>query len=322
MANSKNILVTGATGFVGACLVHRLVKRKNDNIHIILRRSSDTWRIKDILKRLNLHYADLIDSREIKKIVKKVKPQMIYHLATYGAYPFQKGPEKIFQANVFGTLNLLEACAEVGFKAFVNTGSSSEYGTKSRAMSEKHLLEPNSYYGLAKASQTLLCQHFARENNLPIVNLRLFSPYGYYEEPTRLIPTLINSCLEGKDLNLVSPGIARDFSFVDDVIDAYLKVPSRAGELSGQILNIANGKQHIIKEVVSLVVKITGATVKANWGAMPARSHDTNVWLADISKAKRLLEWQPKNDLEEGLGKTINWFRNNRKQFGERYVVR
>ncbi len=305
MANSKNILVTGATGFVGACLARRLIKNK-DKVHIILRQNSNIWRIKDVLKELNLHRADLTDFREIKKI----KPQVIYHLATYGAYPFQKDPKKIFQTNVLGTLNLLNACLEVGFDMFINTGSSSEYGNKSKPMSEKDLLEPNTYYSLAKASQTLLCQHLARENNLPIITLRLFSVYGPYEEPTRLVPILINNCLNDKDLSLAWPKTARDFIFVDDVVAAYLKV-ARSTKLAGHIFNIGTGKQSSLKEIVSVVVKITKARVKQNWGAIPGRPFDTNIWLADISKTKKMLNWQPRYNLEAGLKKTVNWFKKN-----------
>ena len=309
MSIPKSILVTGATGFVGAYLVHRLVRGK-DKIHVILRKNSDTWRIRDILKRLNLHYADLTKFQEVKRIVKKIKPQVIYHLATYGAYPFQKDPKKIFQTNVLGTLNFLNVCAEIGFDVFINTGSSSEYGTKLKPMSEKDLLEPNTYYALAKASQTLLCQYLARENNLPIVTLRLFSVYGPYEESSRLVPVLINNCLKGNDLSLASPKTARDFIFVDDVVSAYLRA-ARLPRLAGHIFNIGTGKQSSLKDVVSAVVKITGAKVKQNWGTMPGRPFDTNTWLADISKTKKMLNWQPKYNLKAGLKKTVNWFKKN-----------
>jgi len=309
MNNPKNILVTGATGFVGACLVRQLIKNKN-KVHIILRQNSNIWRIRDILKRLNLHRADLTDSGQVKKIVKKIKPQVIYHLATYGAYPFQKDPKKIFQTNVLGTLNLLNACLEVDFDIFINTGSSSEYGNKSKPMSEKDLLEPNTYYSLAKASQTLLCQHLAREDNLPIITLRLFSVYGPYEESTRLVPTLINNCLNDKDLSLAWPKTARDFIFVDDVIAAYLKA-TRLPKLAGHIFNIGTGQQSSLEDIVSVVVKITRAKVKQNWGAIPGRPFDTNTWLANISKAKKMLNWQPKYNLEAGLKKTVNWFKEN-----------
>ena len=307
MARSKNILITGATGFIGACLVHRLVKGR-DKIHIILRRNSDTWRIKDILNKLNLHYADLNNARGVKRVIQKIKPQIVFHLAAYGNYLEES--KKNLETNIFGTLNLLEACNKREYDIFINTGSSSEYGTKSKPMSEKDLLEPNSYYAVAKAGQTLLCQHLAREKKLPIITLRPFAVYGPYEKPRRLVPTLINNCLKGKDLSLVWSKTARDFVFVDDVVDAYLKT-AQSPNLAGHIFNIGTGEQSSLRDIVSLVVKMTGAKVKQNWGTMPGRTFDTNIWLADISKARKMLNWQPKYNLEEGLRKTINWFRRN-----------
>ena len=189
-------------------------------------------------------------------------------------------------------------------------------------MSENDLLEPNSYYGVAKASQTLLCQSLAKNNNLPIVNLRLFSPYGPYEEPTRLIPILINSCLIGKDLNLVSKKTVRDFNFIDDIVDAFLKTASNANKLSGEILNIANGKQRTLEEVVSLIINLTKSKSKLNWGGMKDYSPETGIWEADISKAKKLLKWQPNYDLERGIKETINWFKKNRNKYRNKYVIR
>jgi len=322
MFEEKNILVTGATGFVGACLTHRLIKGK-DNIHIILRKSSDAWRIKDILKKLKLHYVDLINRQQVVQEVKKIKPKIIYHLATYGGYHFQKEPKKILETNIFSTLNLLSACAETGFDAFVNTGSSSEYGTKSKPMSEGDLLEPGTYYGIAKASQTLLCQYLAKNDNLPVATLRLFSPYGPYEEPTRLIPVLINSCLTGKELNLISPKVVRDFNFIDDVINAFLKVPSKINKLSGQIINIADGKQRTLKEVVNIITANIPCRSKVNWEMEKVgRPYDTDIWQANISKARKLLNWRPKYSLEKGLLKTIIWFEKNREKFGDKYVIK
>jgi len=307
MAKLKNILITGATGFVGACLVHRLVRGRN-KIHIILKQQSDTWRLKDILKKLNLHYVDLTNSRKVEKIIKKIKPQIIYHLAACGNYLEES--REILETNIFGTFNLLEACNKIGYDIFINTGSSSEYGTKFKPMSEKDLLEPNSYEAITKAGQTLLSQHLAREKKLPIITLRLFSVYGPYEKASRLVPTLINNCLRGKDLSLASPKTARDFVFIDDVVEAYLKAAQNP-KLAGYIFNIGTGKQSSLKDIVSMAVKITKAKVKQNWRTMSGRSFDTNIWLADISQTKKMLKWQPKYNLEKGLRKTVNWFKKN-----------
>ena len=316
----KRVIITGGTGFVGANLVRRLLHDGHE-VHLLVRPGYTWWRIESIQSDLHLHEVILGDEAGLTKVVGRIQPDWVFHLAVYGAYSSQTDLHQMIQTNINGLINLLKACTKSGFESFINTGSSSEYGSKYRPMSEDDLLEPNTYYGITKAAQTLFCQHWAREKTVPIVTLRLFSPYGYYEEPDRFIPTLINSCLGGKDLSLVSSETARDFIFIDDVVDSYLIATSRVTDLSDQIINIGGGEQHTIKEVVSLALKITNTKVSAKWGAMPDRSFDTDIWQADISRAKRLLKWQPKFNLEGGLRKTVDWFKENRNEFNKKYAL-
>lgn len=309
MINSKTILITGATGFVGSCLTHRLI-REDCDLHIIKREQSNIWRIKDILNRVVVHNVDLIDADSLEKLVKRIKPEIIFHTATYGSYPFQRDVNKIIQTNMMGTVNLVNVCLKVGFNIFVNTGSSSEYGAKSKPMNETDLLEPNDNYGVAKASATLFCQAKARSEGLPIVTLRLFSPYGYYEELARLVPSVIISCLTGKNPKVSSPEPVRDFVFIEDVLDAYIKA-ANVPNAGGEIFNIGYGQQHSVGEVVNKIIKLTGVKVNSEWGVIPKRIDEPTVWQADISKAKDILKWEPKHNLEEGLNKTIKWFEKN-----------
>lgn len=306
MKKPKNILITGASGFVGANLARRLVKSR-DKIHIIIRKNSNLWRLKDILPKLKIHYADLLDIKKVEAVVKKIKPEVIYHLATFSNYLAES--KELLKTDIFGVLNLLNACQKTGFEIFINTGSSSEYGAKTKPTKESDILEPNSYYAAAKSCQTLLCQHLAWDKKLPIITLRLFSVYGPYEMP-RLIPTLIKNCLNNRDLNLASPRTNRDFVFVEDAVSAYLKAAQKP-KLAGQIFNIGSGEQSTLKNVVENIVKLTNSKAKQNWNVYPSRDFDTNIWVADISKAKKLLNWRPRHNLEQGLKKTINWFKKN-----------
>lgn len=309
MRNLKTVLITGATGFVGSCLIHKLVN-VNYDIHIIKREQSDVWRIKDILNRIESHNVDLFDRNGLEKLVKNIRPEIIFHTATYGGYPFQKDTNKIIQTNIIGTVNLVNACSKNGFDIFVNTGSSSEYGIKSKPMSEEDLLEPIDSYGVSKGAATLFCQAKAKSERLPIVTLRLFSPYGYYEELTRLIPSVIKSCLLGENPKVSSPNSIRDFIFIENVLDAYMRV-IEASDIDGEIFNIGYGKQHSVGEVVDKIVRLTGNKVKPVWGSVPKRSNEPTIWQADISKAKDILKWEPKHNMDEGLSKTIKWFEKN-----------
>jgi len=303
----KRILVTGAAGAIGAVLVRRLLAEGHE-VHVVLKHSSRSWRLADIAADLRTYHTDLTDEDGVAALVGTIRPQVIYHLATHGAYPFQRNADGIIQSNILGTWNLLKASERVDYELFVNTGSSSEYGFKEYAMRETDLLEPNSYYSVAKCAQSLLCQHAAKVRARPINTLRLFSVYGPFEEPSRLIPTLIRHCLEGKDVTLVEPDTARDFVYVEDVVDAYLRI-ERLAALSGEIINVGTGVQRTLREVVELVLRHTGAAVRCHWGAMPAREWDAKTWVADCTKSRRLLGWHPSTSLEDGLGRTVQWMR-------------
>lgn len=308
---AKKFLITGATGFIGSMLLRKLISIKED-VEIILRENSNTWRINDILKNIQIHYSDLSNLEELKSIIDKIKPTVIYHLATHGAYSYQKDANLIIKTNILGTWNLLQACNETEYELFINTGSSSEYGRKNFAMRENDALEPESYYAVSKCAQTLLCSNVAKQENKPIINLRPFSVYGPYEEPKRFIPTLLKSLFLKEEINLVSPEISRDQIFIDDVIEAYLKIDEMK-KFQGECFNVGTGIQSSIKEVVETAIKVTKVKIKLNWDTMVPRSWDTKNWVADISKVRQLLYWKPKISLEEGIFLTWKWFLNNNK---------
>jgi len=305
----KKVLITGSTGFIGTNLVRRFLKIGAE-IHILTRTTSNKWRIKDVLKYVNEYCVDLLDYEKLEPIILDIKPEMIFHTATYGGYPFQKDVDKIIQANFIGTVNLVNACKKADFELFANTGSSSEYGVKSKPMTEEDILEPANDYGVSKAAATLYCQAVARREKIPIVTLRLFSPYGYYEEPTRLIPSVVISCLKGINPEVSSSNSVRDFIFIEDVIDAYMKI-AEASDINGEIFNIGYGKQHSVGEVVSKIVELTGNYIRPKWGSVSPRANEPNIWQADIAKAKDVLRWEPKYSLEKGLTNTVKWFMEN-----------
>src|SRR4030043_776420 len=155
MLDEKKILITGASGFVGSVLLRRIVsKYQKSKPFILLRESSNIWRIKDILKKVNVLELDLSDYRKLKEKIQKIKPDVILHLAAYGAYPSQNSLDEAIKTNILGTSNLLLALDGIDYQIFVNTGSSSEYGYKNHPMKETDCIEPASYYAATKASAT------------------------------------------------------------------------------------------------------------------------------------------------------------------------
>jgi nucleoside-diphosphate-sugar epimerase len=305
----KSILVTGGAGFIGANLVRKLLLVNHD-VNLLIRSSTDLWRLKDVLSRLKIYKADISDKQSLTKIMTKISPKTIIHLATYSQYRNQEEFEQMVETNINGTLNLLTASKDIDYDIFVNTGSSSEYGIKENPMKETDLLEPISFYAATKSSATFLCQVFSKEYKKPIVTLRPFSAYGPYEEQGRFIPTIVKAIIKNKPIKLTPGNQRRDFICINDIVDIYVKALSHGSELSGQILNMGTGIEYTNDEVVQALFKVANKKIKIEKGAYQKRLWDTPHWVADISKTKKLLNWKPKFTLEQGLRYTYNWYRH------------
>jgi nucleoside-diphosphate-sugar epimerase len=301
----KPILITGASGFVGSNLTRYLVK-KGIRVNIIIKKSSNVWRLKDIFENLNVYYADISNKKKIQTIIKKIKPKTIFHLATHGAYSSQSNTDRIKSTILDGTINLINECSKYRFDAFINTGSSSEYGFKDKKMKENDLLVPNSYYSLFKSSATMFCQYMSLKNNLPITTIRPFHVYGPYEEPSRLIPTLLKKLTGNKKVKLVSPDISRDLIYIDDVVNFYILI-AKKNKLRGEIFNLGYGKKTTIKNIYDYLRKITNYKNFNKWSTMKNRSWDQKVWFSDMTHVKKKLKWNPKIDYKKGLYQTLIW---------------
>ncbi len=306
----KRVIITGATGFVGANLAGRLIQ-EGHKVYLLVRNEHQNWRIENLLPHPRLIRVDMLDQKNLFHEIERIHPDWIFHLATYGAYSWQEDLRQAIDTNFLGTVNLLEACREIGFEAFINTGSSSEYGVKDHAPTEDEYLEPNSYYAVSKASATLFCRYTAQRFQLPIYTLRLYSVYGPYEEPKRLIPTLILKGLQGVLPPLVHPNIVRDLIYIDDVINAYMFVASSANVLPwGDIYNIGTGKQITLREIVDITKELFKIQKDPEWGSMENRSWDTYNWVANHEKLSSA-GWIPNYDFRSGYVKTIDWFKQN-----------
>ena len=218
---SKRVLLTGGSGFVGANLARRLLEEGHE-LHLLLRPGYLPWRIEGVLEHSGSSEVDMMDGERLGRLVERLRPEWVFHLATHGAYSEQTDPDRIVETNVLCTIKLLEACTRVGFEAFVNAGTSSEYGLKRRPPPESERLEPNSVYAITKAAATHFCRYMGHRSGLHVPTLRLYSVFGPYEEPTRLVPQILVRGLEGTLPPLAAPETARDFVYVDDVVDAFL----------------------------------------------------------------------------------------------------
>lgn len=304
----KRVILTGGTGFVGANLARRLL-RDGHELHLLVRPGYQPWRIEEIRKDTQLHELHLHDVEAVARAVSEIRPEWVFHLAAHGAYSWQTDWEQMVRTNIQGTMSLLTACRKTGFEAFVNTGSSSEYGFKDHAPAEDEAIEPNSHYAVTKAAATLFCRQTAQSQRVHVPTLRLYSVFGPYEELGRLLPALIMRGLKGELPPLADPGVARDFVYVDDVIEAYLLAATVRTPEWGPIYNVGTGVQTTLREAVAAAREVMGIMAEPVWNAMPNRKWDASVWVGDNRKIREQLAWQPRHTFAEGLRLMRDWFR-------------
>lgn len=305
-----SVLITGACGFVGSHLLERLVSEDTPDIHIIVKPTTNTRRIQPFLNRVHIHTIDITRERHVHHLVQTIRPTTIFHLAarTFGAHPrYTKPSADMLRVNIFGTHNLLKACARLKTCMFINTGSSSEYGKKDAPMREDMCIEPDTLYGISKATASHLCRQMSHSSGMPAVTLRLFSPYGPEEDAGRFIPTAFASFIAGKQPHFLStPACVRDYIFIDDVINAYISA-SKNRLLAGEILNIGSGHEYTLSFVAQTIQQLCHSDIPPVWSTTKQAEWEPAHWRADIEKAKNVLGWKPNHTLEEGLRKTYRY---------------
>ncbi|MCX5726132.1 MAG: NAD-dependent epimerase/dehydratase family protein, partial [Candidatus Saganbacteria bacterium] len=302
------IVIFGASGFIGANLI-RTILRFRDDCFGITHQKYIPWRLVDLPVK-NIIYADITIPGSIAKVFEAFEFKTIFNFAAYGGYSRQKDTDQIYKTNVLGTSNLLEVAEKTGFSAYVHAGSSSEYGLNALRPKENAELLPNSNYAVSKIANSYLMYYHGLVKKQPVINLRLYSVYGPFEEPDRLIPKLIEHGMQGKFPPLVDPDISRDFVYVDDAVEAAILSATRGvKEAPGKSINIASGKKTTIKEIASIIKDIFKIKNKPTFSTMSNRSWDLDDWEGDPSYAKKVLGWEAKTELGEGLQKTAGWMK-------------
>jgi dolichol-phosphate mannosyltransferase len=301
-------LVTGAAGFVGANLVRRLVA-DGHQVTAVVRPESDLWRLADVRDAFEELFVNLEDAAAVEEAVIAQQPEVIFHLAAHGAYSWQQDLDRMLAVNMRAAQALLNAAVRLDARV-VNAGSSSEYGDKDHPPTEDEAPEPNSLYAVTKLGATHLCQLAAERHGARVTTLRLYSVYGPWEEPGRLMPTLVKAASAGGWPPLVGPDTARDFVWIDDACEAFLAATSDRTE-PGAVFNIASGRQTTLAELVNTAAEIYGVTLAPEWGTMSQRAWDTSVWVGDPGRARQKLGWAARTSLSEGLAAFGDWLGEN-----------
>jgi dolichol-phosphate mannosyltransferase len=303
----SRVLVTGAAGFVGANLVRRLLA-DGSQVVAAVHKGASPWRLRDLRTDVQCLEGDVRDPQAVAALVAASRPETIFHLAANGAYAWQQDRDQILETNFTGTVNLIEAALRYDVRRIVLAGTSSEYGYRDHGPNENEAPEPNSYYAVAKAAATLFAGYVGRTEEIGVGVVRLYSAYGPWEEPGRLVPALVAHARSGRLPSLASPDVARDFVYVTDACDAFVRVatalrsPGDAG-----IYNVGSGRQTTLAEIVDVVRRQFGIDEEPRWNTMAERSWDTNVWVADPTRIRNDLGWIPTVSLAEGIAATARW---------------
>jgi len=299
------ILITGASGFIGANLFKKIAAVRDDVYAVV--RHEKGWRLAEVSVEQVIS-VDLNDSAAIKNLINNIAPQTVFWCAAYGAYSFEQNDSLIYQTNFQSIVNFVSLLANKPFSAFIHAGSSSEYGVNCDAPSEDSKMEPNSSYAVSKASVASYLRFMGKSHGFPAVNLRLYSVYGPLEDTSRLIPTLIKHALSGKWPPLVNPHTSRDFVHIDDVCAAFIMAAAKIHpDLYGESFNIGTGNKTTIAELVEMVKRIFNVSEQPQFGSMQDRVWDLPDWYSNPQKAAEKLEWKSLIDLEEGIRSMAQW---------------
>jgi nucleoside-diphosphate-sugar epimerase len=311
LEGSQPIVVTGCSGFVGANLVRHFAA-VGARVIGVEGPSGIEWRTRGIAN-VEFVKVDLCNEADVKAFIRDAKPKAVLNCAAYGAYSSQKESNRIYRVNFDGVRFMLEALRECsGFRAFVQAGTSSEYGLNCAGPLEEAPTAPDSDYAVSKVAATALVQCYAMKYGVPGWILRLYSVYGPYEDFSRLVPQLLLKA-EEKDLPpLVNPRISRDFVYVDDVSRAFEAVVGRADRLRpAQIYNVGRGARVTLGDLVEVARSTFDIAKVPAWGSMPDRHWDHTDWFSNPQKAEVELEWKANTTLVEGLRATMAWMKSH-----------
>lgn len=299
------IVVTGATGFVGANLFRTILAIRSD-VYAVVQREKN-WRLTDVADG-NIVAANLVDPAAVKHLVDTVSPNTIFDCIAYGAYSFEQEQQLIYQTNFNSITTLVELLANRSIAAYVHAGTSSEYGTNSAGPTEDAPCVPNSHYAVSKIAASEYLRYMGKTHAFPCANLRLYSVYGPLEDSSRLIPNLLRKALTNTLPSFVDARTSRDFVHISDVCAAFILAAAKMNPaLYGESFNIGAGKKISIGDLADITRSLFKIEQPPNFGTMEGRSWDLSDWYSNPSKAERLLGWRAQVTLEQGLLDTAKW---------------
>lgn len=311
--DKRTILITGATGFIGTNLVLKLLE-ENYKVVVLKRAASDLSRLLLFDNKRNIVFYDF-EHDQLDDVFEKIKIDMVIHLATYYKKNHIKDDIKnMIQTNIAFPTEILQIMVEHNVKYFINTGTFFEYSLDSNVpVTEKHETNPYDLYAATKIAFEDILKFYTDKFSISTSTLRLFAPYGPFEHENKVIPFMIKNILEQTPIKFKSSGFQKwDYIFVHDIVEAFIKTIDFVinNDVKHEIFNIGSGKAFSIRDIFEQINRIGKTSIEATWDNDKNKA-EINYACADITKAKKLLGWEPRFDLQTGLEMTYNWFKQN-----------
>jgi UDP-glucuronate 4-epimerase len=314
----KNFLITGGAGFIGSHLVDRLLARDVERITVVddfndfynpsIKRDNIREHLKD--SRYRIHEVDIRDRAALEQAFNQSNFDCVVHLAARaGVRPSLAEPQLYTETNINGTVNLLELARKHNIKQFVFGSSSSVYGINAKVpfSEDDPIRQPISPYAATKGAGELLCHTYSHLYGLRCVCLRFFTVYGPRQRPDLAIHKFAKLISQHKPIPVFGDGTTRrDYTYIDDIIDG-VAAAIDYDQSDYEVINLGESRTVELRELISLLEKEldTHAIIERQ----PPQPGDVPQTFADVSKARALLNYQPKTQIEEGLRRFVEWFR-------------
>src|SRR5881628_4053288 len=313
------VLVTGGAGFIGSHLVEKLLASGHEVV--ILDDFNDFYdpqtkhaNIAGLARDVTIYHVDLRDSESVRNLFHREKVDAIAHLAARaGVRPSIQQPRLYYDTNVTGTLHLLEAARVTGVERFVFASSSSVYGASKRIpfSEDEHLTQTLSPYAATKIAGEFLCSTYSHLYQLRVVALRYFTVYGPRQRPDLAIHKFTRRIYAGQPIDQFGDGSTRrDYTYIDDVIQGTMAALQYQGPLY-DVFNMGESETIQLKELISAIENALGKKAKVN--RLPEQPGDMPLTCADISKARKLLGYNPTTKFSKGLPRFVDWFLSSQR---------
>jgi len=309
---SKNVFVTGGAGFIGSALARELVKEKANVVIYDNFLSGDLSHLTEIQDSVKIIEGDIIDPN-LAQILRENEIEFVFNLAAEPYIPHcYDRPEKFFEVNANGTLNILLACKKAGIKRMLQYSTSEVYGgARYVPMDENHHTNPLSTYAVSKLAADRLCFTFYHEQNVPVVILRQFNTYGPRETQPYIIPELITQLSTTNKLKLGNINARRDFTYVEDAAKGAISL-IKCDKAEGEVINLGSGEDNSIEELAILIAELMEQdTVEISVENERLRPLDVERLQCNYFKAHKYVGYSPTVNLRDGLKRTIDWFKQN-----------